>query len=79
MKNRIDLPLLEIPWKGCIAAYGYKDTAKIRFGALSRRFFCFPAKVSHSEPLSGRCGADERVTHPLYEHVSHSHPRENVF
>ena len=24
------------------------------------------------------CGADERGTQPLYEHVSHSNPRESV-
>ena len=39
----------------------------------------FFAKVSHNEALSGCCGADERGTHPLYERVSHNHPRENVF
>ena len=39
----------------------------------------FFAKVSHNEALSERCGADERGTHPLYERVSHNHPRENVF
>ena len=37
------------------------------------------AKVSHSEVAHSACGADERGTQPLYEHVSHSNPRENVF
>lgn len=39
----------------------------------------FFAKVSHSEVAHSACGADERGTQPLYEHVSHSNPRESVF
>lgn len=37
------------------------------------------AKVSHSEVAHSACGADERGTQLLYEHVSHSNPRESVF
>ena len=37
------------------------------------------AKVSHSGVAHSACGADERGTQPLYDHVSHSNPRENVF
>ena len=79
MKNRIDCRFRESLRGADLRLTSTKIVQKSDLVRSWGRFFCFPAKVSHSEPLSGRCGADERGTHPLYEHVSHNNPRENVF